>query len=456
MRFRHSVFVVACTQLPISAGALMTQLAIPSSVRNGSSLALVFAYIVVFSLLADPCRAQSAATAKDDTSIRPFSADVSDEALADLKRRIAATRWPEKETVTDATQGVQLATMKQLARYWETEYDWRKIEAKLKALPQFVTTIDGLDIHFIHVKSQHPNALPIIVTHGWPGSVIEQIKIIDPLVNPTAHGGKAEDAFDVIVPAMPGYGYSGKPTTTGWDAPRIASAWGVLMQRLGYEKYVAQGGDWGALVVDQMGVQKLPGLVAIQTSMPGAVPPAVDQAAFTGAPPPPGLAADEKHAYDQLAFFYKHGLAYAQEMGNRPQTLYGIEDSPAGLAGWILDHDIQSYELIARVFAGQKEGLTRDDILDNITHYWLTKTGVSSARLYWENKLAFFAPKGVEIPVAASACPTDIYTAPRSWVEKAYPNLIRYHLFPKCGHFAAWEQPELFVDELRTSFAPLR
>jgi pimeloyl-ACP methyl ester carboxylesterase len=412
---------------------------------------LMAAHVAVLSLLA-PSGARSA----DDTSIRPFEIKVSDETLADLKRRIAATRWPEKETVADASQGVQLATVQALARYWQTEYDWRKVEARLKALPHFVTTIDGVDIHFIHVESKHPNALPIIVTHGWPGSVIEQIKIIDPLANPTAHGGRAEDAFDVIVPSIPGYGWSGKPTSTGWDAPRIARTWGVLMQRLGYKKYVAQGGDWGAIIVDQMGVQKPPGLIAIHNSMPSSVPPEVDQAAFTGAPPPPGLAPDEKHAYDQLALFYKHGLAYAQEMGNRPQTLTGIEDSPVGLAAWILDHDIQSYELIARVFDGKKEGLTRDDILDNITLYWLTKTGVSSARLYWENKLPFFSPKGVTIPAAVSACPTDIHTAPRSWVEKAYPNLIHYTLFPKCGHFAAWEQPELVVEDLRTSLAPLR
>jgi pimeloyl-ACP methyl ester carboxylesterase len=421
-----------------------------------TKLAHAAACTVVLFLLADPCRPQGAAAASDDTSIRPFSIDVPEAALVDLKRRLAATRWPEKETVDDATQGVQLATMQALVRYWQTDYDWRKVEAKLKALPHFVTTIDGVDIHFIHVKSKHPNALPIIVTHGWPGSVVEQLKIIDPLANPTAHGGRAEDAFDVVVPSMPGYGYSGKPRTTGWDVPHIARAWGVLMQRLGYTKYVAQGGDWGAIVVDQMGVQKLPGLLAIQTNMPAAVPPAVDQAAFTGAPPPPGLAPDEKHAYDQLAFFYKHGLAYALEMGNRPQTLYGIEDSPAGLAAWILDHDIQSYELIARVFDGRKEGLSRDDILDNITLFWLTKTGVSSARLYWENKLAFFAPKGVAIPVAVSACPTDIHTAPRSWVEKAYPNLIQYTLLPKCGHFAAWEQPEMIVGELRKAFESFR
>jgi pimeloyl-ACP methyl ester carboxylesterase len=416
---------------------------------------------VFLSLQADPCRAQGAPGTKKpasagDTSIRPFEFHATDEQLADLKRRLAATRFPDKETVADASQGVQLATMKELVRYWQNDYDWRKVEAQLDALPQFVTTIDGVDIHFIHVKSKHPNALPLIVTHGWPGSVIEQLKIIGPLTDPTAHGGRAEDAFDVIIPSMPGYGFSGKPTTTGWDAVHIARAWAELMKRLGYTRYVAQGGDWGALVVDQMGVLAPPGLLAIHTNMAGVVPPEIDKAAFSGAPPPASFSADEKKAYEQLAFFYKHGLAYAQEMGNRPQTLYGIDDSPAGLAAWILDHDIRSYEMMARVFAGQKEGLSRDDILDNITLYWLTSTGVSSARLYWENKLAFFAPKGVAIPVAVSAFPDDLCPAPRSWAEKAYPKLVHYNLLPKGGHFAAWEQPELFVTEVRESFAPLR
>jgi pimeloyl-ACP methyl ester carboxylesterase len=388
--------------------------------------------------------------------IRPFRFDVPDEQLVDLRRRIAATKWPEQETVTDASQGVQLATIQKLARYWGTDYDWRKVEARLSALPQFVTTIDGLDIHFIHVRSKNPNALPMIIAHGWPGSVLEEIKLIGPLTDPTAYGGKAEDAFDVVIPSMAGYGFSGKPTSTGWGPERMAQAWAELMKRLGYTRYVAQGGDWGALVVDLMGVQAPPGLLAIHTNMPGAVPPELDKAAFTGAPPPSDLSAEERHAYDQLAYFYTKDLAYAQEMGTRPQTLYGIADSPVGLAAWILDHDIRSYELIARVFDGQTEGLTRDDILDNITLYWLTNTGVSSARLYWENKFSFFAPKNVTIPVAVSVFPDELYAAPRSWVEKAYPKLIHYNKLDKGGHFAAWEQPELLSTELREAFRPLR
>jgi pimeloyl-ACP methyl ester carboxylesterase len=392
----------------------------------------------------------------EDNAIRPFHINIPDEQLVDLRRRIAATKWPEQETVTDASQGVQLATIQKLARYWGTDYDWRKVEARLSALPQFVTTIDGLDIHFIHVRSKNPNALPMIIAHGWPGSVLEEIKLIGPLTDPTAYGGKAEDAFDVVIPSMAGYGFSGKPTSTGWGPERMAQAWAELMKRLGYTRYVAQGGDWGALVVDLMGVQAPPGLLAIHTNMPGAVPPELDKAAFTGAPPPSDLSAEERHAYDRLAFFYTLDLAYAQEMGTRPQTLYGIADSPVGLAAWILDHDIRSYELIARVFDGQTEGLTRDDILDNITLYWLTNTGVSSARLYWENKFSFFAPKNVTIPVAVSVFPDELYAAPRSWVEKAYPKLIHYNKLDKGGHFAAWEQPELLSTELREAFRPLR
>jgi pimeloyl-ACP methyl ester carboxylesterase len=395
-------------------------------------------------------------SAAQNDAIRPFHIAVSDEALAELRRRIAATKWPERELVADATQGVQLATMQKVARYWQTDYDWRKVEARLNALPQFVTNIDGLDIHFIHVRSKHENALPLIVTHGWPGSVIEQLKIVGPLTDPTAHGASASDAFDLVIPSMPGYGFSGKPTATGWDAVRIARAWIVLMKRLGYTRYVAQGGDWGALVTDQIGVQAPPELLGIHNSMPGAVPADINGAALADAPAPSGLSADERGAYEQLAFFYKHGLAYALEMGNRPQTLYGIEDSPAGLAAWILDHDARSYELMARVFEGRPEGLTRDDVLDNITLYWLTNTGVSSARLYWENKLAFFAAKNVTIPVAVSAFPDELYQCPRSWAERAYPKLIYYNKVDKGGHFAAWEQPQLFSAEMREAFRSLR
>jgi pimeloyl-ACP methyl ester carboxylesterase len=378
------------------------------------------------------------------------------QALADLSQRVAATRFPERETVTDATQGVQLATMRALASYWATDYDWSRVEARLNALPQFVTTIDGLDIHFIHVRSKNAKALPLIITHGWPGSIIEQIKVIGPLTDPTKYGGKAEDSFDLVIPSLPGYGFSGKPTAPGWGPEHIARAWVVLMKRLGYTKFVAQGGDWGALITDLMGVQAPPELLAIHTNMPGAVPNDINAAAFSGAPAPSGLAADEQHAYDQLAFFYTRGLGYAMEMANRPQTLYGLADSPVGLAAWMIDHDAASQAMMARVFAGQSEGLTRDDILDNITLYWLTNTGVSSARLYWENKLAFFAPKHVAIPVAVSVFPDEIYAAPRSWVEKAYPKLIHYNRLPKGTHFAAWEQPEFLVDEIRASFRSLR
>jgi pimeloyl-ACP methyl ester carboxylesterase len=400
--------------------------------------------------------AQTATKPVLSEAIKPFEVHFPDKDLADLKRRILATKWPDKETVTDDTQGIQSKTMKQLADYWATSYDWRKVEAKLNAVPQFITKIDGLDIHFIHVRSKEKNALPIILTHGWPGSIIELMKLIGPLTNPTAYGGKKEDAFDVVIPSIPGYGFSGKPTTPGWDAPRIATAWVELMKRLGYKKFLAQGGDWGGLIVDLMGVQAAPELLAIHTNMPAAVPPDIDKAAFTGAPAPSGLDADEKYAYDRLSFFYSKGLAYAQEMANRPQTLLGIADSPVGLATWILDHDALSYLLIARVFDGKTEGLTREDILDNITLYWLTNTAISSARLYWENKFAFFSPKNVKIPVAVSVFPDELYPAPKSWVEKAYPNLIHYNKLKKGGHFAAWEQPELFVEELRAAFKSFR
>jgi pimeloyl-ACP methyl ester carboxylesterase len=389
-------------------------------------------------------------------SIRPFTVRFSDEALAEMKRRIASTRWPPKEIVPDQSQGVQLATVQKLARYWEEDYDWRKCEARLNALPNFVTEIDGVDVHFIQVRSKQPNALPIIVTHGWPGSVIEQLKIVDLLTNPTAHGASASDAFDVVIPSLPGHGFSGVPTTTGWDPVRIARAWIVLMKRLGYKRYVAQGGDWGNAVTEQMALLSPPELIAIHTNMPATVPKDVARALKTGGTPPVGLSKDEKHAYDQLAFFYKHGLGYAQEMSNRPQTLYAIGDSPVGMAAWMLDHDALSYALIARVFDGQPEGLTRDDILDNITLYWLTNTSVPAARLYWESKLDFFAPKHVTIPVAVSAFPDELYQAPRSWAEKAYPNLIHYNKLPTGGHFAAWEEPQLLVQEVRDSFRALR
>jgi pimeloyl-ACP methyl ester carboxylesterase len=392
----------------------------------------------------------------DKTAIRPLHVHAPESQLIDLKRRVKATRWPEHETVTDASQGVQLATMQKLARYWATGYDWRKVEARLNALPQFVTEIDGLDIHFIHVRSKEQNPLPVIVTHGWPGSIIEQLKIIGPLTNPTAHGGTASDAFDVVIPSLPGYGFSGKPTATGWDPARIARAWVVLMKRLGYTRYVAQGGDWGNAVTEQMALLAPPELLGIHTNMPATVPDNIAEALKLGEPAPAGLSPDEKHAFDQLDYFYKHGLGYAQEMTNRPQTLYGIEDSPVGLAAWMLDHDAASQALIARVFDGQSEGLTRDDVLDNVTLYWLTNTGISSARLYWENKLNFFAPKHVAIPVAVSVFPDEIYAAPQSWTEKAYPKLIHYNRLPKGGHFAAWEQPQAFSEELRVSFRTLR
>jgi pimeloyl-ACP methyl ester carboxylesterase len=392
----------------------------------------------------------------DKTAIRPLRVHAPESQLIDLKRRIKATRWPEQETVTDASQGVQLATMQKLARYWATDYDWRKVEARLNALPQFVTEIDGLDIHFIHVRSKDPNALPVIVTHGWPGSVIEQLKIVDPLTNPTAHGDAASDAFDIVIPSLPGYGFSAKPTTGGWDPVRIARAWVVLMKRLGYTRYVAQGGDWGNAVTEQMALLAPPELLGIHTNMPATVPDDIAEALKLGEPPPAGLTADEKHAFDQLDYFYKHGLGYALEMANRPQTLYGIEDSPVGLAAWMLDHDAASQALIARVFDGQSEGLTRDDVLDNVTLYWLTNTGISSARLYWENKLNFFAPKHVAIPVAVSVFPDEIYAAPQSWTAKAYRKLIHYNRLPKGGHFAAWEQPQAFSEEIRVSFRSLR
>jgi pimeloyl-ACP methyl ester carboxylesterase len=394
----------------------------------------------------------------DKTAIRPFQVETVPEAeLVELRRRIVATRFPDRETVTDATQGVQLATVQNLARYWATEYDWRKCEARLQALPHFITEIDGLDIHFIHVRSKHEGALPMIVTHGWPGSVVEQLKIIDPLTNPTAHGGSAADAFDLVIPSIPGYGYSGKPTTAGWGLDRIARAWDVLMKRLGYTSYVAQGGDWGAVVVDLMGVQAPQGLLGIHTNMAGVFPAEIDGAAFSGAAAPAGLSEDEKVAYERLQFVYQKGIAYGYQCGLRPQTMYGIADSPVGLAAYFLDHDARSYALIARVFDGQAEGLTRDDILDNVTITWFTNTAISGARLYWEYwGKGYFNAKGVSIPVAVSVFPDELYPAPRSWAEKAYPKLIHYNELPKGGHFAAWEQPELFCSEVRTGLRSLR
>jgi pimeloyl-ACP methyl ester carboxylesterase len=391
----------------------------------------------------------------------PFQVHIPDEALNDLRRRLTATRLPERETVADQSQGVQLATIQQLVRYWATDYHWRKVEARLNALPQFITQIDGLDIHFIHVRSKHADALPLIVTHGWPGSIVEQLKIIEPLTNPTAHGGRASDAFDLVIPSLPGYGFSGKPTTTGWGPERMGRAWDVLMKRLGYRRYVAQGGDWGAFVVDQMGLQAPAGLLAIHTNMPATVPNDINDALGRGVPAPAGLSADEKRAYQQLARTFQQ-IEYARMMAARPQTLYGIADSPVGLAAWLLDHNDADGQPAAAVasalnrISSAKGELTRDEILDNITLYWLTNTGVSASRLYWEYKGGFFNAKGVSIPVAVSVFPGEQYQAPRSWTEQAYPNLIYYNKLDKGGHFAAWEQPLLFSEEIRAAFRSLR
>lgn len=400
-------------------------------------------------------RSTVAPATESKSAIRAFRYQAPQAELDELKRRILATRWPEKEPVNDQTQGVPLATMKALADYWVTDYDWRKVEAKLNALPQFITEIDGLDIHFVHVRSKHPNALPLIVTHGWPGSIIEQLKIIGPLTDPTAYGGKAEDAFDVVIPSMPGYGFSGKPGTTGWGPSRIAYAWVKLMKLLGYEKFVAQGGDWGGLITDIMAVQSPDNLLGMATNFPCAVPVEINNAAFAGAPAPDGLSDEEKRAYDQLAFSYKH-VSYAFIMGSRPQTLLATADSPVGLATMFLDHDQPSLALISRSFAGKSEGLTRDDVLDNITLTWLTNTAVSGYRIYWENKHAFVAPLGVKVPVVVSAFPDELYQAPRSWAEKAYPNMVYYKKHDKGGHFAAWEQPERLVNDIREGFKSVR
>ena len=399
------------------------------------------------------------AQATGKAAVRPFQIpDVSDAELTDLKKRINATRWPERETVADVSQGTQLATMQKLAKYWANDYDWRKCEAKLKALPHFITEIDGMDIHFIHVQSKHEDALPLIVTHGWPGSIVEQLKIIEPLTNPTAHGGKESDAFHLVIPSIPGYGYSGKPSPTndGWDPPKIARAWTVLMKRLGYDQFVAQGGDWGAVITESLAAQAPPELLGIHVNMPSAVPADILKAVAERSPPPAGLSADEKRAYEQLTQFLGKHLGYAIMMATRPQTLTALVDSPIGLAAFLLDHDDRSLELKSRVFDGKPEGLTRDDVLDNVTLFWVTSTAISAARLYGEFKGSFFVPFNVKIPVAVSAFPDELYQCPKSWAEKVYPKLIHYNRLPKGGHFAAWEQPQFLVDEIRTGLRSLR
>ena len=386
--------------------------------------------------------------------IRPFTIEVSDEELEDLSSRVEATKWPDREV--DPSQGVQLETAQALADYWATDYDWRAFEERFAALPHFITEIDGVDIHFIHVRSEHEDAMPLVVTHGWPGSTVEQLKIIDPLTKPTEHGASAADAFHLVIPSLPGHGFSGNPTGTGWDPIRIAKAWAVLMERLGYDRYVAQGGDWGNAVTEQLALLKPPGLVGIHTNMPATLSPEISKGVQAGEPVPEGISADEKKAYEILVHFFATGTGYAGEMGNRPQTLYGIADSPVGLAAWMLDHDEASYKLIARAFVGNPGGLSRDDVLDNVTHYWLTNSGVSSARLYWESKLGFFDVKRVDLPVGVTVFPDELYPAPQSWAEKAYPNLVHYNRVDEGGHFAAWEQPRILSEEIRSTFRSLR
>lgn len=396
----------------------------------------------------------TATTTTSAAAVRPFTFDVLDEQLDDLRRRIEATQWPERET--DPTQGVQLDTIRALADYWATDYDWRVFERRFAALPHFLTQIDGVDIHFIHVRSEHEDALPLVVTHGWPGSTVEQLKIIGPLTDPTSHGASRADAFHLVIPSLPGHGFSGKPNETGWDPPRIARAWIELMDRLGYTRFVAQGGDWGNAITEQMALLKPTSLLGIHTNMPATVPPEISRAISRGDPAPPGLGVEEQRAFDVLVHFFATGVGYANEMANRPQTLYGIADSPVGLAAWMLDHDVKSYELIASAFSGRPGGLSRDDVLDNVTHYWLTNTAVSSARLYWESKLAFFDAKGVDIPVGVTVFPDELYPAPHSWARRAYPGLIHFNEVDEGGHFAAWEQPETLSRELRTTFRSLR
>ena len=431
--------------------------------RRGLIKRTIFASLVIVAAtipgVADDTSANAAKEAHN--AIRPFQVKIPESELTELRKRISTTRWPERETVTDASQGVPLAMIQELARHWATDYDWRKAETKLNGLPQFITEIDGLDIHFIHVRSKHSNSLPIVITHGWPGSILEQIKLVRPLTDPTAFGGRAEDAFDVVIPSMPGYGFSGKPRTPGWGPERMGRAWAILMKRLGYTRYVAQGGDWGAFVVDQMGLQAPAGLLAIHSNMPATVPADLDKALLAGGPPPSGLSSEELRAYEQLVRTFKQ-VDYARLMGSRPQTLYGIADSPVGLAAWLLDHNDADGQPAAAVASALNRTtsdtgeLTRDEILDNITLYWLTKTGVSASRLYWEYKGGFFNAKGVSIPVAVSVFPGEQYEAPRSWTERAYPNLIYYNKLDKGGHFAAWEQPQLFASELRAAFRSIR